>query len=118
MTLMNALACGSHISALWTPPVQNYLKYCIYAFPSLQGFAISNFLLDLLILVLPIPKVRIESDTGDLRLSGSDLVPACHNSPKTSCDWSVCFSNNVSDTPVVPLAMPHSTSKYLLLPVA
>ena len=62
MTLMNGLACGSHISALWTPPVQNYLKYCIYAFPSLQGFAISNFLLDLLILVLPIPKVRIDSN--------------------------------------------------------
>ena len=60
MTVMNAVQCGSHISALWTPPVQNYLEYCIYVFPFVTGFAISNFLLDLLILVLPIPKVRTQ----------------------------------------------------------
>lgn len=38
----------------------DYLEYCIYAFPFVMGFAISNFLLDLLILALPIPQVWVE----------------------------------------------------------
>lgn len=59
MTVMNALQCGSHVSALWTTEVSAYLEYCIYAFPFLTGFAISNFLLDLLVLAVPLPKVRI-----------------------------------------------------------
>lgn len=57
MTVMNAAQCGSHISKLWTTNVEDYLKYCIYVFPFVTGFAISNFLLDLLVLVLPIPKI-------------------------------------------------------------
>lgn len=59
MTVMNALQCGSHISTLWGTSVLDYLEYCIYVFPFLTGFAISNFLLDLIILALPIPKVRV-----------------------------------------------------------
>lgn len=57
MTVMNAVQCGSHIATLWTSRVEDYLEYCIFVFPFLVGFAISNFLLDLLILVLPIPKI-------------------------------------------------------------
>ncbi|CAF9908320.1 MAG: hypothetical protein ALECFALPRED_004379 [Alectoria fallacina] len=57
MTVMNAIQCGSHISTLWTISVSDYLEYCIYVFPFLTGFAISNFLLDVLILALPTPKI-------------------------------------------------------------
>ena len=57
MTVMNALQWRSHESALWTTNVDMYLGYCIYAFPFVTGFAISNFLLDLLILILPLRQV-------------------------------------------------------------
>lgn len=79
MTVMNALQCGSHISTLWGISISNYLEYCIYVFPFITGFAISNFLLDLIILALPIPKVRVESDRAeiDLTYTPSDLVFAC-----------------------------------------
>ena len=59
MTLMNGLQCGTHISALWSVGAATYQEYCIYVFPFEMGFAISNFLLDFLILVLPIQKVGV-----------------------------------------------------------
>lgn len=59
MTVMNAVPCGSHISALWNNSISDYLEYCLYVFPSTVGFAISNFLLDLIVLALPIPKVLV-----------------------------------------------------------
>ena len=57
MLIMNGLQCGSNISALWTTDINIYLEYCVYVFPFETGFAISNFLLDLLIILLPVPKV-------------------------------------------------------------
>lgn len=57
MLIMNGAQCGSHISTLWTTSVSDYIEYCIYTFPWLMGFAISNFLLDLMILALPLPKI-------------------------------------------------------------
>ena len=57
MTIMNGLQCGSDISALWSTDTDVYVMKCIYAFPFEEGFAISNFLLDLMVLILPIPKV-------------------------------------------------------------
>ena len=59
MTVMNGVQCGSHFSMLWAD-VSQYIEYCIYVFPFVMGFAISNFLLDLLILALPLPKVRTD----------------------------------------------------------
>ena len=55
MTVMNGLQCGSDISALWG---DQYDAKCIYVFPFEIGFAISNFLLDLSIILLPLPKVN------------------------------------------------------------
>ena len=68
MMIMNGVQCGSHISALWTIDIENYLIYCVHVFPFLNGFAISNFLLDLLILTLPLPKVR-----ASIRRDGQDI---------------------------------------------
>ena len=58
MLIMVGLQCGSHLSALWTSVLSVYVKYCTHAFPFVLGFVISNFLLDLLILLLPVPQVK------------------------------------------------------------
>lgn len=78
MTVMNALQCGSHISALWTTNVSDYLEYCIYAFPFVMGFAISNFLLDLLILALPVPKVRVVANRVETNLAYKPQIWSLH----------------------------------------
>ena len=46
--------CGTHFSALWDG---TYEKYCSISFPYLYGLAISDFLLDIWILIMPIPIV-------------------------------------------------------------
>ncbi|MCJ1382385.1 hypothetical protein MMC17_005498 [Xylographa soralifera] len=56
MIMMNCFQCGINISALWTDPAA-YDEYCGYSFPFNIGFAVSNFLLDFLIILLPIPKI-------------------------------------------------------------
>ena len=66
MTVMNALQCGSHIIYLWAGTVEDYLEYCIYVFPFELGFAISNFVLDFLILVFPIIKVRVDLHSAEM----------------------------------------------------
>ena len=52
--LLTGFQCGTHFSALWDG---NYLKYCTISFPYLYGFAISDFLLDIWIVALPIPRI-------------------------------------------------------------
>lgn len=46
--------CGTHFSAAWDG---NYKKYCTFSFPYLYGFTISDFLLDIWILSLLVPRV-------------------------------------------------------------
>ncbi|PSR82548.1 hypothetical protein BD289DRAFT_488118 [Coniella lustricola] len=46
--------CGTDIASLWNG---NYLKNCTITFPFLYGEAVSDFLLDVWILALPIPSV-------------------------------------------------------------
>lgn len=46
--------CGLHFSALWDG---TYTEYCTISFPFLYGLAVSDFLLDIWIIVLPIPRV-------------------------------------------------------------
>ena len=46
--------CGTHFAALWDG---TYAQYCFLSFPYLYGLAISDFLLDIWILALPIPLV-------------------------------------------------------------
>ena len=69
MTVMNALQCASHIAALWTTDTNVYMRYCIYVYPFVTGLAISNFLLDLIVLVIPLPQVSTM-----LRYQGGDLM--------------------------------------------
>ena len=52
--LLTGFQCGSHFSALWNG---SYVKYCTVSFPFLYGLVISDFLLDVWILALPVPPV-------------------------------------------------------------
>lgn len=46
--------CGTHLDALWDG---TYLQYCTISFPWLYGLTVSDVLLDVWILALPIPLV-------------------------------------------------------------
>ena len=56
MIIMNSLQCGTQIWALWTS-VDAFAQYCLYVENYEIGFAISNVILDVWILILPLPKV-------------------------------------------------------------
>ena len=58
--IVAGVQCGDKPWAAWTGS-KNYFKYCTRAFPYLLGFAISDFLTDLIIVLLPLPKVRMDS---------------------------------------------------------
>ncbi|CAG8957410.1 hypothetical protein HYFRA_00011391 [Hymenoscyphus fraxineus] len=53
-SFLTGFQCGTHFSALWNG---TYLQYCTISFPFLYGLAVSDFLLDVWILVLPIPRI-------------------------------------------------------------
>lgn len=55
--IMSFFECGTHISAEWTTSAAIAAKYCTHNYPVLEGLAISDFLLDFFVLLLPIPKV-------------------------------------------------------------
>jgi hypothetical protein len=52
------LQCHTHLSALWDG---TYLKYCTISFPFAYGWVVSDFLLDVWVLALPIPIVILSS---------------------------------------------------------
>ncbi|MCJ1262144.1 hypothetical protein MMC22_002014 [Lobaria immixta] len=56
LLMLTGLQCGTHLSAFWSAP-EEYARYCHISFPFLTGFAVSDFLLDLWIICLPIPPV-------------------------------------------------------------
>lgn len=51
---LTGFQCGTHFSANWDG---TYLQYCGLSFPFLYGLALSDFLLDVWIVCLPIPSV-------------------------------------------------------------
>ncbi|KAK0618066.1 hypothetical protein B0T17DRAFT_601028 [Bombardia bombarda] len=51
---LTGFQCGTHFSALWDG---TYLQYCTISIPFLYGIAISDVLLDIWILLLPIPGI-------------------------------------------------------------
>ena len=54
--ILTGLACGTHFSALWTSP-RDYDRYCrTTAWRFLLSLTISDFLLDIWILALPLPQ--------------------------------------------------------------
>ena len=54
--LIDILACGTHVKASWGPLAEQ-LEYCPDGYTSEYGFAISDMLIDFLILIMPIPSV-------------------------------------------------------------
>ncbi|KAH6677566.1 hypothetical protein B0J14DRAFT_476102, partial [Halenospora varia] len=59
--LVHFLQCGTHFSALWAArAIKN--KYCHISYPYLLSFAVSDFILDFWIIVLPVSLIwRIQS---------------------------------------------------------
>lgn len=51
---LTGFQCGTHFSALWDG---TYTEYCTISFPFLYGLAVSDFLLDIWILALPVPRI-------------------------------------------------------------
>ena len=51
---LTGFQCGLHFSSLWDG---TYLQYCTISFPFLYGLVISDLLLDVWILALPVPEV-------------------------------------------------------------
>ena len=57
--ILTGLACGTHFSALWTGP-RDYDRYCRKtSWRFLLSLSVSDFLLDIWILALPLPRVSI-----------------------------------------------------------
>ena len=50
-------ACGTHPAAAWESEI-SYVRYCKSSLHWEEAFAISDFILDLLVLTLPLPLVR------------------------------------------------------------
>ncbi|KAK2603571.1 hypothetical protein QQS21_004251 [Conoideocrella luteorostrata] len=73
--LLIAFQCQGHLSALWDG---TQLKYCTYSYPLLQGYAISDFLLDVWVLVLPIYPITELQTTKSRRFAiGGIFLLAC-----------------------------------------
>ena len=58
-TLMGILMCGADLEYLWPA---GHSANCHFIYPYMQGTAISDFILDVMILILPIPKVSDEPE--------------------------------------------------------
>ncbi|KAI0473566.1 hypothetical protein GGR56DRAFT_648003 [Xylariaceae sp. FL0804] len=63
---LTGFQCGTHFSALWDG---SYDQYCSLSFPFLYGLTISDFLLDVWILLLPIPSILTLHATLQRRLA-------------------------------------------------
>ena len=55
-TVGNATQCGTHLSASWSGPTQ-FFQYCSGALSVMFGFAITDFLTDIIIIIIPLSKV-------------------------------------------------------------
>ncbi|EPE28160.1 hypothetical protein GLAREA_04951 [Glarea lozoyensis ATCC 20868] len=59
--LLTVLQCGTHFAALWAVRAVK-IQYCHISYPYLLSFAISDFIMDFWIIVLPLPQIwRIKS---------------------------------------------------------
>jgi hypothetical protein len=63
--LLAGLQCGTHFSAVWSART-TYIKYCHISYSFLLSFAISDFLLDLWILMLPVPEVSVHNCMSEI----------------------------------------------------
>jgi len=70
MVIFNSLQCGTHITALWTGP-EAYELYCADNPVFEDTFSITNFILDLFIVLLPLPKIYTLHTTAPRKLAVS-----------------------------------------------
>lgn len=56
--ILTGLQCGTHFSALWSGALAQ-AQYCHISYPFLLGLTISDFLLDIWIICLPLPQVGV-----------------------------------------------------------
>ena len=54
--VLAASQCGTHPSALWSGSTK-YFEYCSIALPYLLSFSVSDFITDVMILIVPIPMI-------------------------------------------------------------
>ena len=64
--LLTGFQCGTHFSALWDG---SYVQYCTISGPFLEGLSISDFLLDVIIIILPIPRILRLNTTSARKLA-------------------------------------------------
>ncbi|KAM7186872.1 hypothetical protein V8F20_011226 [Naviculisporaceae sp. PSN 640] len=99
---LTGFQCGTHFSALWDG---TYVEYCTISFPFLYGLAISDFILDVWIVAIPIPSVLRLNASWPKRLavlgvfllslvsvfaSGNrvaQFVPLIHGGPEYLINW-------------------------------
>lgn len=55
LEIFTAFQCHLHFNAIWDG---TQLRYCDLSFPAMEGLAISDFLLDIWVMLLPIYPVR------------------------------------------------------------
>ena len=93
--IMTFLLCGPSINFLWTPG--NSAK-CWLIYPYFLGTTISDFLLDVLILCLPIPKVSCPPDENIEQMSETADLDSSRNIEAKDRDFSRLFARfGVSD---------------------
>ena len=73
--VLTGLQCGTHFSALWSG-AHAQAQYCHISYPFLLGLTISDFLLDIWIICLPLPQVRTlevdQKNFGELNILDLD----------------------------------------------
>ena len=78
---LTGFQCGTHLSPLWDG---TYLQYCTISFPFLYGLAVSDFLLDVWILAMPIPLVCSMRSQASRR--NRDLMSSDHATPSSQLE--------------------------------
>ena len=53
------LYCGSHVSVIWGKVI-DIITYCPHSFDFQQGFAISDFIMDIMVILTPVPAVSAD----------------------------------------------------------
>ena len=84
-------ACGINFSAWWGSPI-DLISKCVKTEKLLEALAISDFLTDAIILVIPLPLVRFRRATPQTKAEMYSLITYCidleappYYSPKACC---------------------------------
>jgi hypothetical protein len=81
--------CGTHFFAIWGS-VQDLVQYCVKTLKKQYALAMSSFIIDAIILIIPLPLVRAVSFVGCLELTFLQ-VWRLHLQPKKKVAVSLVF---------------------------